>query len=77
MHPTIPQTPEENALFNEFGTPQESHNEIPPTDCDGETPPNNQTASPLAKVLLDAPSASTTEGTDNYQGQQRLWRNLQ
>jgi hypothetical protein len=67
VHPAIPQTPEGNASFDEFGTPQESHHEIPPTDC-GETPPNNPNASPLAKVLFDTPSASTTEGTDKISG---------
>jgi hypothetical protein len=67
VHPTIPQTPEGNASFDEFGTPQESHHEIPPTDC-GENPLNSPTASPLAKVLFDTPSASTTEGTDKISG---------
>jgi hypothetical protein len=67
VHPTIPQTPEGNASFDEFGTPQESHHGIPPTDCD-ETPHTSPAASPMAKVLFDTPSASTTEGTDKISG---------
>ena len=67
VHPTIPETLEGNASFDEFGTPQEEYHETPPTDC-GENPPNNPTASPLAKVLFNTPSASTTEGTDEISG---------
>jgi hypothetical protein len=66
MHPTIPQTPEGNASFDEFGTPQGPNHEIPPTGC-GRTPPYNPATSPLAKVLFDTPFASTT-GTDKTSG---------
>jgi hypothetical protein len=62
-HPTIPQTPREKASPDEFRTPQESHDEIRPTDCAG-TAPTTPSVEHLAKVLFDTPSGTTTEGRD-------------
>jgi hypothetical protein len=64
---TIPQTPNGNASMDEFGTPQESHNKIPWTDCAGPAP-TTPTDPPLAKVLFDNPSGATTEGTCQISG---------
>jgi hypothetical protein len=64
---TIPQTPDGSASFADFGTPEESHDEIPRTDGSG-TAPTTPTNQSLAKVLFDTPSGGTTEGSDKIAG---------
>jgi hypothetical protein len=64
---TIPQTPDGSASFADFETAEESHDEIPRTDCAG-TAPSTPTNQSLAKVLFDTPSGGTTEGSDKIAG---------